>query len=96
MNRRSTSGIAAIAAAPARAPAVSIWMPMKVEALAAAMYSGKGVSPNRPSRLPPLSPRSPRGQNFAQRTACSAPLAERTMLIISPPAPASSGRMTEA
>ena len=96
MNSRSTSGIAAISAALASAPAVSIWMPTKVEALAAAMYSASGVRPNRPSRLPPLSPRSPRGQNFAQRTACSASLAERTMLIITPPAPASRGRMTEA
>ena len=65
---------------------------MKVEALATAMYSGKGIRPNRPSRFPPLSPRWPRGQNFAQRTACSASLAERTMLIMIPPAPASKGR----
>jgi hypothetical protein len=55
-----------------------------------------GVSPNRPSRLPPFIPRSPRGQNFAQRTACSTSAAERTMLTITPPAPASIGRMIDA
>ena len=80
----------------ASASAVSIWMPTNVAALASAMYSARSVSPNRPSRFPPLRPRSPRGQNLAQRTACSASAAERTMLIITPPAPASSGRITEA
>ncbi len=75
---------------------VSIWMPTKVSALALAAYSAIGVRPNRPSRLPPFIPRSPRGQNLAQRTACSASSGERTMLTITPPAPASSGRMTAA
>ena len=81
---------------PSSAPAVSIWMPTKVSALARAVYSARGIRPNRPSRLPPFIPRSPRGQNLAQRTACSASAAERTMLTITPPAPASSGRMTAA
>ena len=75
---------------------VSIWMPTKVSALALAAYSAIGVRPNRPSRLPPFIPRSPRGQNLAQRTACSASSGERTMLTITPPAPASSGRMIAA
>ena len=46
-------------------------MPTNVSALAFAAYSASGVRPKRPSRLPPFIPRSPLGQNLAQRTARS-------------------------
>jgi hypothetical protein len=44
--------------------------------------------------VPAIRPRSPRGQNFAHRTALSASSADRIMLKITPPAPASSDLIT--
>jgi hypothetical protein len=71
-------------------------MPTNVSALAVREYSAIGTRPYRPSRLPPFIPRSPRGQNLVQRTACSACSGEWSMLTITPPAPASSDRMIAA
>ena len=60
------------------------------------------LEPHKPFRIAEytlsleLTPRSPCGWNFAQRTTSAASLALRTWAAMTPPAPASRGRITVA